>query len=137
MAPTAGGVQSSPAVANGVVYVGSEDDNLYAFDANGVTGCSGTPTTCSPLWTATITAFPIDSSPTVENGVVYVGSSNQEVQAYDASGTINCSGTPKVCTPLWHTPSQSGGTIYDSPIVVNGTLYYGSGNGSVYAFGLP
>jgi outer membrane protein assembly factor BamB len=28
-------VGSSPAVANGVVYVGSDDDNLYAFAQNG------------------------------------------------------------------------------------------------------
>jgi outer membrane protein assembly factor BamB len=29
---------SSPAVVNGVVYVGSADGNLYAFDATGNTG---------------------------------------------------------------------------------------------------
>jgi outer membrane protein assembly factor BamB len=27
-------VDSSPAVANGVVYIGSEDDNLYALNAS-------------------------------------------------------------------------------------------------------
>src|SRR5690348_16640938 len=31
--PTGGGVQSSPAVANGVLYVGSNDRKLYALDA--------------------------------------------------------------------------------------------------------
>src|SRR5882724_539111 len=41
-------VESSPAVANGVVYVGSDDGLLYAFDAAGGTGCSGGPTTCTP-----------------------------------------------------------------------------------------
>ncbi len=30
-APTGGEVFSSPAVANGVVYVGSNDNKLYAF----------------------------------------------------------------------------------------------------------
>src|SRR5712692_3958655 len=59
---------SSPAVANGVVYVGSDDDKLYAFKAN---GC-GQPT-CSPLWTASVGSA-IWSSPAVANGVVYVGS---------------------------------------------------------------
>jgi outer membrane protein assembly factor BamB len=32
-------VESSPAVANGVVYVGSDDGNVYAF---GLTGAAGT-----------------------------------------------------------------------------------------------
>ena len=50
---TSGQVNSPPAVANGVVYVGSEDHKLYAFAANGVTNCSGTPNKCTPLWTAT------------------------------------------------------------------------------------
>ena len=31
---TEDGVYSSPAVANGVVYVGSDDDNLYALNAS-------------------------------------------------------------------------------------------------------
>ena len=42
---------SSPAVANGIVYVGSIYGELYAFDAAGVNGCSGIPKTCLPLWT--------------------------------------------------------------------------------------
>jgi hypothetical protein len=48
-------VTSSPALANGVVYVGSgyPDHKLYAFDTAGNTNCSGSPKTCAPLWTAT------------------------------------------------------------------------------------
>lgn len=52
-APAGGGVYSSPAVAGGTAYLGSDDGKLYAFDASGVTNCSaGPPRTCSPLWTA-------------------------------------------------------------------------------------
>src|SRR5687768_14069481 len=52
-APTGNSVYSSPAVANGTVYVGSDDGKLYAFDAAGVANCSpGPPRACSPLWTA-------------------------------------------------------------------------------------
>src|SRR6476620_7541891 len=47
-----GPISSSPAVANGVVYIGSDDGTFYAFDAVGTTGCSGSPKTCPPLWTA-------------------------------------------------------------------------------------
>jgi hypothetical protein len=38
-------VLSSPAVANGVVYVGSEDRNLYAYD---LTARAATPTRPDP-----------------------------------------------------------------------------------------
>jgi glucose dehydrogenase len=31
---TGGFVQSAPAVANGVLYIGSDDNNVYAFNAN-------------------------------------------------------------------------------------------------------
>src|SRR5207248_2626421 len=44
-------VLSLPGGGGGVVYVGSFDRKLYAFDAAGTTGCSGTPKTCAPLWT--------------------------------------------------------------------------------------
>ncbi len=40
---------SSPAVADRVVYVGSDDDKLYAFKV----GCGVDGSTGSPLWTAT------------------------------------------------------------------------------------
>jgi hypothetical protein len=74
-------VQSSPAVANGVVYVGSEDTKLYAFDAAGTTNCSGTPKTCNPLFTAA-TGGGVDSSPAVANSVVYVGSGDHKLYAF-------------------------------------------------------
>jgi outer membrane protein assembly factor BamB len=72
----------SPAVANGVVYVGSEDEKLYAFNAG---GCGGHPT-CAPLWTAT-TFGAIVSSPAVANAVVYVGSGNGKLYAFHLSST--------------------------------------------------
>src|SRR5205807_9072111 len=57
-------ITSSPAVANGTAYVGAYDGKLYAFDAAGVTNCSGAPTTCSPLWTGATGDY-IHSSPAV------------------------------------------------------------------------
>ena len=47
-----------PPSSNGVVYTESNDAKLFAFDASGVTDCSGTPTTCSPLWTAALSGTP-------------------------------------------------------------------------------
>ncbi|MBV8951699.1 MAG: PQQ-binding-like beta-propeller repeat protein, partial [Actinobacteria bacterium] len=52
-ATTGADVQSSPALVNGVVYVGSGDGKLYAFSQSGGTNCSGTPGRAPPLWTAT------------------------------------------------------------------------------------
>src|SRR5215472_16220935 len=75
-ATTGSSIDSSPAVANGVVYVGSWDGKLYAFKAD---RC-GQPT-CSPLWTAT-TGNQIHSSPAVANGVVYVGSYDHKLYAF-------------------------------------------------------
>ncbi len=66
-------VFSSPAVANEVVYVGSEDGHLYALNAK----------TGAKLWSYA-TNF-VDSSPAVANGVVYFGSTDDNVYALNAS----------------------------------------------------
>jgi outer membrane protein assembly factor BamB len=64
-------VLSSPAEANGVVYVGADDGNVYALNAS----------TGAKLWSYT-TGTPAYSSPAVANGVVYVGSYRQNVYAF-------------------------------------------------------
>ena len=106
------------ASSNGVVYVGSNDAKLYAFDANGVTNCSGGA--CTPLWTAT-TGGAIASSPSVAGGVVYVGSNDGKVYAINADGT-----------PRW--TGSTGGPIASSPAVANGVVYVGSNDAKLYAF---
>ena len=70
-------VESSPAVANGIVYVGSEDKNLYAIDA--VTG--------KEKWRFA-TGDWVDSSPAVANGIVYVGSNDKNLYAIGANSVI-------------------------------------------------
>jgi hypothetical protein len=131
---TGGSIFSSPSVVGGVVYVGSNDGNLYAFDANGNTGCSGNPKTCAALWTSQATGAPVFSSPGIANGVVYVGSNNNHIYAFDASSKMKCSGTPKVCSPLWG--AKTGGSVASSPAVANGMVYVGSDDHKLYAFGL-
>jgi hypothetical protein len=117
---------SSPAVSGGFVFAES-GNGLFAFDANGVTNCSGTPTTCSPLWTATLVGSPQALSLAVANGIVYVPSVGSGMQAFDANGVTNCSGTPKTCAPLW---SYSVGGFGGSPSVANGLVFIGGGGGS-------
>ncbi len=114
-ASTKGRVSSSPAVApNGVVYVGSEDSNLYAFD---------TTNKGATLWKA-LTGGSIRSSPAVApNGVVYVGSDDGYLYAFDPS-TGN--------KPLW--TAKTGDSIISSPTLVNGIVYIGSWDKTLYAF---
>jgi outer membrane protein assembly factor BamB len=66
-----GEVYSSPAVANGVVYVGSFDSNVYALNAS----------TGAKLWSYYI-GGEVYSSPAVANGVVYVGRHNHKLFAF-------------------------------------------------------
>ena len=129
---TGNGVYSSPAVANGAVYVGSDDGKLYAFDAAGVTNCSaGPPRTCSPLWTAA-TGGAVRSSPAVSDGTVYVGSDDGKLYAFDAAGLFNCSaGAPRTCLARWVT--TTGATVRSSPAVSNGVVYVGSDDAGLYA----
>ncbi|MBN1232125.1 MAG: PQQ-binding-like beta-propeller repeat protein [Candidatus Coatesbacteria bacterium] len=71
---TGSGVHSSPCVANGVVYVGSDDSYLYAINSS-----AGT------LKWRYKTGDRVYSSPCVSEGVVYVGSEDDYLYA------INCS----------------------------------------------
>ena len=70
---TSAAIYSSPAVANGMVYIGSDDHNVYALNA----------ATGAKLWNFA-TLFSVFSSPAVANGVVYAGSSDGDVYALDA-----------------------------------------------------
>lgn len=61
---------ASPAVADGVVYVGSiTDSNVYALDAN----------TGTKLWSYAVGGYGVESSPTVANGVVYIGGGSKTI----------------------------------------------------------
>jgi eukaryotic-like serine/threonine-protein kinase len=60
-------VFGSPAIANGIVYIGSVDSNVYALDAY----------TGQLLWSASVGAF-IHSSPAVVNGRVFVGAGDPD-----------------------------------------------------------
>jgi outer membrane protein assembly factor BamB len=107
-------LESSPAVADGVVFVGAYDGRLYAFDTN---GCGAL--LCQPLWRAK-TGGSIESTPTIAGGVVYIGSDDGRLYAFDAGG---CGATN--CQPLW-----SGRLGYpafaSSPAVSGGVVYIGS-----------
>ena len=71
---TGGPILSSSSVAGGMVYVGSNDKKLYAFDAT----CRNA---CQPLWSY-VTGDGIGSSPAIAGGMVYVGSGNSKLYAF-------------------------------------------------------
>ena len=104
------GVESSPAVVNGHVYIGSGDGKVYSLNA----------ATGAVMW-ETQTGGAVSSSPAVTSGVVYVGSGDGKVYALDpATGAV-----------MWET--QTGGAVSSSPAVANGVVYVGSGDGNLYA----
>src|SRR6185437_3179020 len=74
---TRSAVMSSPAVVAGILYVGSNDHNLYALDAN-----SGTV-----KWKFK-TGGRVSSSPAVSDGIVYFGSYDGYFYAVDLGGNL-------------------------------------------------
>lgn len=73
------GETDAEAVGGSVLYA-SDATNVYAYDAGGTAGCSGSPATCAPLWSVP------GSDVIVASGIVYVGTSNSsgggEIVAY-------------------------------------------------------
>jgi hypothetical protein len=130
--PSSDGNVGSPALANGELYIAN--GTLFAFDASGVTGCSGAPKVCAPLWTSTSITAPTYSAPAVSNGTLYVGSFYTGLYAFDAAGSTNCSTTAgvKTCTPLWTAPTSGG--MGGTPAIAYGTVYTVSGSGILSAF---
>ena len=110
-------LQSSPTVADGVVYVGAYDGRLYAFAA---AGCGASM--CDPLWTGK-TRGTTESTPVVQGGVVYIGSDDGRLYAFAAAG---CGAA--TCEPLW-TGRLPGPAFDSSPAVVDGVVYIGAAHG--------
>jgi hypothetical protein len=130
---SAGGPPVRTAVANGIVYA-TNIDGVFAFDAKGVNGCSGTPKTCTPLWSGTqMTANP--TGPVIAHGLVFMGTDDSNevsfrgsLVGFDAAGVQGCSGTPKRCVPIWRAATITGAVHY-SPAVAGDRLYVGSADG--------
>ena len=124
-------ISGAPAVANGVVYVGSKDTNMYALDAK----------TGSSLWHYNAGGA-IYSSPQVVNGVLYAGVAssvstvtnnlkiNTSVDSTSTSGSIIALDAT-TGSLRWRHPLDK---YIGSPLVVNGNVVYvGTNNNFVYA----
>lgn len=97
---TGGWVVTAPAVADGTVYIGSDDHSLYALDAE----------TGSLQWSHA-TGDVIRSTPTVADGTVYVGSNDNHLYALDVANGAE----------LWS--FDTGAWVQYSPAVGNGAVY--------------
>jgi eukaryotic-like serine/threonine-protein kinase len=131
---TPGPIVTSPAVVDGVVYIASMSGHLYAIDQQ----------TGKERWNFK-SRMPIASSPAVADGTVYFVSSAGSLVAIDAtSGELKWSfaneferkfearglhGYP----PAAQTIPDAWDVFTSSPAVANGRVYYGSGDGNVYA----
>ena len=132
--PTGGRIVSSPVAQDGVIFFGSDDGYVYAVDAG-----SG-----RQIWKRG-TNGPVPATPAVAHGVVYVGSYDGKFYALDAR-----TGAPrwKFSTggerqfeakglngmqPKNQTVPDPFDIYLSSPVVVNATVYFGSGDGNLYA----
>ena len=159
---TGGAVETSPAVVNGIVYIGSDDNEVYALNAS----------TGALLWNYT-TSGPVYSSPAVADGEVFVDSLFFEsfpslggvilgkVYALNATTGALIWTNPPISTTSASSPAVAEGIVYiaqgsymfalndstgaqvwnysigvftqSSPAVADGILYVGSEDKSVYA----
>jgi outer membrane protein assembly factor BamB len=116
---TEGSVISSPIVADGIVYVGSQDEYIYAIGA-----WSG-----KLLWKFA-TNGAVESSPAVANGKVYTGGDDGYVYCLDAyAGTLIWQTFVNGSVPFTYATL----VMKSSPTVSGGKVYIGSLDGYLYA----
>jgi outer membrane protein assembly factor BamB len=106
---TGDAVESSPAVADGIVFVGSDDGKAYALNVS----------TGAPIWNYT-TGVAVKSSPAVAGGTVYVGSDSAVYALNETTGG-----------KIWN--YTTGDAVESSPAVADGIVFVGSDDGKVYA----
>ncbi|HKW09125.1 MAG TPA: PQQ-binding-like beta-propeller repeat protein, partial [Gemmatimonadaceae bacterium] len=144
-------IQSSPAVDNGVVYVGARDGFLYALGAD-----DG-----KLRWRVDHKISWIITSPAVSEHIVFAGSSDAHfAQALDSTGAERWRFGADV--PVWSSPAvagdlvyfgdaagrvhaidrvtgkehwmfRTGASVFSSPVVAGDLIVFGSTDGGVYA----
>jgi outer membrane protein assembly factor BamB len=132
--PTGNRIVSSPVLHDGAIYFGSDDGNVYAVDA-----ASGRQRWKRP------TRGPVPSTPAIAGGTVYVTSYDGQLYALDArNGSVNwkfaTGGERHFEARGLHGWTPSRQTFYDpfdvflsSPVVAQGAVFFGSGDGHLYA----
>jgi outer membrane protein assembly factor BamB len=132
--PTGSRVVSSPVIQDKTIYFGSNDGNIYAVDAdNG-----------RQIWKRS-TKGPVASTPAVVNGIVYALSYDGKLYALDRkTGAVQwkfaTEGEKRFEAKGLHGMEPKNQTIADpfdvflsSPVVVDGAVSFGSGDGNLYS----
>lgn len=132
--PTGDRIVSSPVASGGILYFGSDDNNVYAVDA----------ATGREKWRF-VTRGPVPCTPAVAGGLVYFGSYDGHFYAVEAdTGHVRwkflTGGERRFEAKGIHGFLPKNQTIPDpfdvflsSPVVADGAVYFGSGDGNVYA----
>lgn len=117
---TGDSITSSPAVgAGGVIYVGSDDSNFYAFNSDG-----------SLRWKFKAGGYFDTISPAIaSDGTIYAPCSDGKVYAFNPDGSIKW--TDSVPTPS--SSSLSNELVSSPAIASDGTVYVKAGNDHLYA----
>lgn len=117
--PIPPGSESSPLVANGIVYTGSQDGTVYALRAK----------TGKTVWTYHASGA-VKGGPSYANGRVYFGDYAGRMYALNAGN-----GHPAWVVSTSGTSFGFGsGTFYSSPAVAFGRVYIGNTDNFVYSF---
>lgn len=129
-----GPIYSSPIVSGDTVYVGGSDHNFYALDL----------ATGNVKWKFE-TGSRVQGSAAILNGLVYFESYDGDLYCLDAAtGTVKwkfkTEGERRFAAKHLHGAEPAAETMPDpfdfflsSPVVVNGTVYFGSGDTNIYA----
>jgi outer membrane protein assembly factor BamB len=132
--PTRDRVMSSPVFKDNVIYIGGEDGNAYAVDAE----------TGRQIWKRA-TNGPVPATPAIVDGTLYFGSYDGKFYALDArtgalKWKVTTEGERRFEAKGLHGLQPKNQTIGDpfdvflsSPVVANGSVYFGNGDGNLYA----
>jgi eukaryotic-like serine/threonine-protein kinase len=132
--PTGDRIISSPVIEGTAIYFGSDDGNIYSIDAE----------TGRQIWKHP-TGGPVPSTPAVVEGTVFVTSYDGKLYALNAKtgGTkwkFATSGERRFeakgldgIEPKNQTIADPFDIFLSSPVVANGTVYFGSGDTNFYA----
>jgi outer membrane protein assembly factor BamB len=107
---TGGPVSSGAALDNGILYIGSGDGHVYAFEA-----ASGRPVRTFR------TSGAVTGGVTVTGGMLFAGSADHHVYAFRAD----------TGEQAWAYPTD--GPVNGTPTMAGGTVYIGSDDGYLYA----
>ncbi len=131
---TNGYVNSSAAIAGNRIYFGSADSNLYCLNVN-----SG-----AVNWRFKAGGA-VGSSPAIANGIIYFASHDGNFYALDAASgktkwTFKTGGEKRFSGKHLHGQEPADSLFVDqwdfwlsSPVVYQGKVYFGSGDGNLYA----